>query len=796
MDRLTRSDKTDLATRGSVVSAVGSGFGIPGMWWWHRIGADWGSVRPQVAQLLLFDEDTGELVSAEGGTATWKPNHLHQEAKLLGLELSEDKFIAHESLVSTLRVRNGGTEARRLRLYFKGKTEGHCRIRFDSERNTLQVTEYKDYGERHFPPKFAVHQLLGSTQPITSWAVGHFDGDLERYLREDFAPGAYIHDGNLRKWISTHEGSPFYHVFRVDVDLAAGASQEVTIACTFSRDEEAAFERQHTLFAGATSMLEASAQKHRAYFAKEVPQFSCSDERVTELWYYLWYVLRANRVEKGRAVTSDFTVPTKYGYWGCHVWDTSFHVTAEALLADKAVAADSMRALLSLQYPNGFLPVHAGADCLEVNTAQGTYLMNPRDIFRYEESEHPYRAHLEYRHPTPQTRGDSGRRGVLDVEEKTQTPTISMAAWELYKISGDRGFLEDTFPALARFDDWLWRRRNRGDGLVVWYQGEESGWDNASRLFPLPVKSVDGSCHAYLQRDILARMARILGDEAAQEKFRLRAETTRNSIQKLMWDDDLGFFKDLGLENRKRPQKSLAGFLPLLAGIATPEQVERLKVHLKDPKEFWTAYPVPTLSADDPDFNSTTWGWNGPIGLHTNWWVMEGLARVGETALGHEIFARTVELIFRDGEPRTQEHYDPHSGRILGPADFSWAGVLNHYVATRICGIEPLPELDRVAIRPRLIPGWEWLEMDDLRLSDHRLNLRYETAAAGVRLVLTQAGPRALTAAISLPSRPGEVSLRVNGLPIAAESFKVSDDAVQLELELDGGKTAIELEWR
>ena len=94
-------------------------------------------------------------------------------------------------------------------------------------------------------------------------------------------------------------------------------------------------------------------------------------------------MLDANRASKGLAVKADFNVPTKFGYWGCYVWDTAFHVIGQSFLRDKGIAEDSVRALLSLQYPNGFLPVNSGADYVEVVTPEGTYNVAPSDFYDY-----------------------------------------------------------------------------------------------------------------------------------------------------------------------------------------------------------------------------------------------------------------------------------------------------------------------------------------------------------------------------------------------------------------------------
>src|SRR6202034_1671975 len=162
--------------------------------------------------------------------------------------------------------------------------------------------------------------------------------------------------------------------------------------------------------------------------------------------------------------------------------------------------------------------------------------------------------------------------------------------------TGDRDFLADIYPLLARYDDWLWRRRNTGDGLLVWYNPEESGWDNASRLLPLPVKTVDGSTIALILRRMLADSARILGHDDEAARYSQRAELTAQSINEKMWDDRTGFYYDLSMDATQRSVKSPAGFMPMMAGIVSLDRTARLAEHRRNPREFASAAPVPTVS--------------------------------------------------------------------------------------------------------------------------------------------------------------------------------------------------------
>ena len=384
--------------------------------------------------------------------------------------------------------------------------------------------------------------------------------------------------------------------------------------------------------------------------------------------------------------------------------------------------------------------------------------------------------------------------GQLDVLEKTQLPILAMSVMELYKATGDKAFLAEIFPALAKYDDWMWRRRNTGDGLLVFYHGDESGWDNATRLLPLPVKTVDGSVAAYLQREALADIAGILGNQGDARKFRDRAGITGHSIATKMWDERSGFYYDLSTEDIRRPQKSLAGFMPPLAGIGGTDRVDALTKHLKNPGEFWTSFPVPTLSKDDPDYDSQTWGWNGPAWVPTNWFVMEAFARAGHVELANEILAKTVEMMSKPtGYPTATEQYNSETGIPFGVPDYSWCAVVNHYIIKWVAGLQPDAASDSLRVAPHLLPGWKFLRLSNLPVGDHIVSVNYDYSN-GPKVSLTHRGPRALLAQVELPVTGRVVKVRVGGTDMMPDSYQVVGGVVRITARLLNDRRTIEVE--
>ncbi len=421
-----RWDKTELAAPFSVVSATGAEFGLPTLWWWHRISAGWGLVRREVAELYLSDPAKHELFTLQGGQQSWTPDHLSQQIEMDDLVISEDRFVDGAGIGAILRFRNTAKTARALRLYFAGKTEGRCRIGFDKPHNRLQLAETKDYGARYPAGSFLVYQELAASQPIAGWGIGAAAGDLQKFMDGPLGFGVFVDDSNVRKYVTEYEGSGYFYVIQVELPLPADGTQTLRLSSAFATESAKARLDTDRLLQTGPSLLEAIDNRVRTQLSTEWPRLQTPDEKVNRLWYYLWYVLDANRASRGAAVKADFNVPTKFGYWGCYVWDTAFHAIGQAFLGDRRIAEDSVRALLSLQYSNGFLPINAGADDAEVITPGGTYYIPPQDFYDYQEEADPYHSKLIYQHPSPHQWGVREARGELEVLEKTQLPIIGL----------------------------------------------------------------------------------------------------------------------------------------------------------------------------------------------------------------------------------------------------------------------------------------------------------------------------------------------------------------------------------
>ena len=123
-----------------------------------------------------------------------------------------------------------------------------------------------------------------------------------------------------------------------------------------------------------------------------------------------------------------------------------------------------------------------------------------------------------------------------------------------------------------------------------------------------------------------------------------------------------------------------SGFMAMWAGIATPEQAERMvKENLLDEKAFWAPYGVRTLSKYEKMYSIKKTGnpscWLGPIWGISNYMVFDGLVKYGFIDEAKELAEKTLKLfgddIAKSGE--LHEYYDPESGEpVNNPGFQNW----------------------------------------------------------------------------------------------------------------------------
>ncbi len=132
---------------------------------------------------------------------------------------------------------------------------------------------------------------------------------------------------------------------------------------------------------------------------------------------------------------------------------------------------------------------------------------------------------------------------------------------------------------------------------------------------------------------------------------RARRERLAASIRRTLWSDADGFFyaRD-ARQGELLPVPTVSSFMPLLSGIAAPDQAQRLLDHLRDPAEFWPAFPVPSTALDHPLFDPLRY-WAGPSWPVPNWLLTRALP-AHDAGLAARLRERTLTMLAEgEGDP-------------------------------------------------------------------------------------------------------------------------------------------------
>jgi hypothetical protein len=218
-----------------------------------------------------------------------------------------------------------------------------------------------------------------------------------------------------------------------------------------------------------------------------------------------------------------------------------------------------------------------------------------------------------------------------------------------------------------------------------------------------------------------------------------------------MWDPHEEIFFDVDPQTGERTRIMAATcFYPYMTDIVSENHVNGLRRHLLNPDEFWTPYPIPSTSVNDPTFSAGgLWKgkrmncpWNGRVWPMTNSHIAEALA---ETAIHFdsslrpivaEFIRKFICMMFYDGDvkrPNCFEHYHPYTGKpsaFRGVDDYQHSWVVD-LILKYMAGIRP--KSDSIIIDPFPF-GLKWLEVSKIMIRGHSMEVRIDEESFTVRV--------------------------------------------------------------
>jgi alpha-L-rhamnosidase len=348
---------------------------------------------------------------------------------------------------------------------------------------------------------------------------------------------------------------------------------------------------------------------------------------------------------------------------------------------------------------------------------------------------------------------------------------ITLVPWQLYLHYGDKGVLEECFPAMVRWVDYLW---SLGDGPIVLTDRHwgHRGFTFGDWLQPVgdnrtPRPTIGDDCAAtlyhFISTDLAARIAGVIGKGAEQQKLAARAGEIRTAFVR-------EYFSASGrLAHNDQTSYALA----FLYDLVPAEHFEAAKAYFRKVVE-------------DADCLIGT----GFIGTPA---LLPALTRLGMLDLAEKVFLnrKVPGWLYQveRGATTIWERWDAMApdGTIYDPDMNSY----NHYAYGAVCqwlfeavaGVAPDPEkpgFERVVLNPQILPALSpvaaWHEARTGRfeagwqLSGNRVSYRVTLPEGSSGLLLPNAA---------------HSNFRLDGLPVAIPETGLGVPAGRHEITFD-----------
>jgi putative isomerase len=422
-------------------------------------------------------------------------------------------------------------------------------------------------------------------------------------------------------------------------------------------------------------------------------------------------------------------VAQKFGGWGVWLDDVLYHALLASLI-DPGLARDNLRAVLAGATAQGNLP------CLL-----------------------------------------TGRDSWID---RSQPPIGAYIVWLIYLRTGARDLLELAYPVLLRNHDWWWRTRDgNGDGLVEYgtsplggglYRGtklaakDESSMDNSpvhdeasldTKSWTLDCADVGLNSLLALDGEMLAQMARALGEGATAARLEEGTAGLRQRISTTLWDDKRGLFANRLWSGAFVRSVAPTSFYPLLAGAASPEQAQAMAALIDRRESFGGDWLLPSVARSDPAFDDNVY-WRGRIWPPLNFLTYQGLRRCGFEAVAGRLAKSSYALFMREWEShrRCPENYNAVSGAAADQPDtdlfYGWGALMPLLGIAEVSDVSP----------------WDGWTVD------------HTDSPAQIGPVMTPAGEAVITAA------DGALTIAVGGQPVLRTNIRGRLRQLRLDAQL------------
>lgn len=241
------------------------------------------------------------------------------------------------------------------------------------------------------------------------------------------------------------------------------------------------------------------------------------------------------------------------------------------------------------------------------------------------------------------------------LEHGTPLPTQAYLFNELWNKTQNIEYLQYFYPRLKRYYEFLGgaehapTRKLKSNLIQTWDIFYNSGgWDDYSpqvythkeKLEKYVAPAINTS-HQIRFAKMLRMAAWQLGLKQDVAHYDADIKTYSNALQQNAWDAASGYFGYVKHDDEGKPtgilkhttgvnfDMGLDGCAPLIAGICTPEQQQKLIAHLFTKGQLWSDQGITAIDQTAPYYNNVGY-WNGRVWMPHQWFIWKTMLDLNE----------------------------------------------------------------------------------------------------------------------------------------------------------------------
>src|SRR5262245_39567873 len=343
------------------------------------------------------------------------------------------------------------------------------------------------------------------------------------------------------------------------------------------------------------------------------------------------------------------------------------------------------------------------------------------------------------------------------------TPLYLITLHSAWRATGDKALLERHLPTAEGCLAWIAKYGDRdGDGFQEYQTRSPVGYENMawkdsgdSVMYPdgSLVKGPKALCelqgYVYNAWVRMAEAFDALGKPDRAQELRAKAAALFERFNEAFWDEELGFYVYAldGDKNKVKTIASNAGHC-LWSGIVPRERAKKVVERLMAP-DMWTGWGIRTLSADHQAFNPYNYQ-TGSVWPHDNAIIAMGFKFYGFGAeaarVAHDVSVAASHFLLNQlpelytAAERTERNFPVQY--IGANVPQAWAAGSVFMLTQALLGFLPDAPRNKLYVDP-LLPAWlPDLTVRDLRIGQHKLDIRFWTEGKDTAFEVIKGDPK------------------------------------------------------